>query len=143
MITHTVYDIKTTTTEDNLVWLVHYHRGDTGQLWVNGFPHVLFPHLIAEYDHDPHDIDTLVDLALHQPHMIIQHTDDDFVYHVSADNARSGHLARLEASKQNYTYLDPYNLLPEIKAKHDPYDPEIAVHRSVVRSIRNSRQKVG
>ena len=148
MDTHTIYDVVENTykpfdgTPEQSVWLVHFHRGDTGQLWVNGFPHALLANLVAEYEFDPNDVDTLVDFALHQNHMTIQHTDANFVYHVPAAAARTQHLWRLKRSKQIREYVDPYNLLPTIKSKYDPNDPQIAIHYARVNSIREQHLKV-
>lgn len=125
-------------------WLISYTRSDTGEVHTSGFPHEIFVNLCAEYEHDPEDIDTLIQLALHQPHMNIQHTDADFVYKARAGHARAGHLSKLATSQQEHVYVDEDNLLDAIRQAHDPRDPRIAPRRDRVREIRmNHRRNLG
>ncbi|HEV2346441.1 MAG TPA: hypothetical protein VGS97_20245 [Actinocrinis sp.] len=126
------------------VWMVSYIRSDTGLAHTHGFPHEIFVNLCAEYEHDPHDIDTLIQLVLHQPHMDIQHTDDDFVYKATIEQARAGHLAKLAKSQQDHVYVDEGNHLDAIRQQHDPADPRIAPRCEKVRQVRrNHRRNLG
>lgn len=123
------------------VWMVSYTRSDTGQTHTHGFPHEIFVNLCAEYEHDPHDIDTLIQLVLHQPHMDIRHTDADFVYKARVEQARAGHLSKLAMSQQDHAYVDEQNLLDAIRQAHDPHDARIAPRRDKVRQVRMKHRR--
>lgn len=123
------------------VWLISYMRSDTGLPHTTGFPHEIFANLCAEYEHDPYDIDTLIDLAVHQVHMDIRHTDEDFVYKATVEQARAGHLAKLAASRREHVYVDEHNLLDVIRQHHDPQDPRIPVRRAQVRALRAAHRR--
>lgn len=140
-VTHTIFQVLNTTAQlggsIQPVWMISCYDSDTGQVHTIGFPHEHYVNLCAEYEHDPHDIDTLIQLSLHQTrHMNIQHTDDDFVYKATAAEARAGHLSKLAKSQQEHVYVDEMNLLDVIRQAHNPKDPRIAPRTAKVREVR-------
>lgn len=140
-VTYTIFQVLNTTAllggTQQPVWMISYHCSDTGEIHTTGFPHEIYVNLCAEYEHDPHDIDTLIQLSLHQTkHMNIQHTDDDFVYKATVEQARAGHLAKLAKSQADNVYVDEMNLLDAIRKAHDPSDPRIAPRTAKVREVR-------
>lgn len=146
--TYTIFNVLNTTATLNgkaePVWMVSYHRSDTGQVHTHGFPHEILVNLCAEYEHDPKDVDTLIQLVLHQPHIDIQDTDDDFVYASLVEHARTSHLTKLAKSQQDHVYVDEMGLLDAIRRAHDPNDPRIAPKTAKVREIRRKhRQNLG
>lgn len=120
------------------VWIVDMSTDGTGvPTHASGFPHCALGWRVAEYGIDPTDVDTLLDVVLHEPHMRVSHTDPTFLYNCDQDTARAAHLARVTDVKKTVSHLDPHGLLDRIRRAHDPNDPVIDRYREQVRRNRS------
>lgn len=113
-------------------WLIEMSLDGGDPTHAVGFPHSIFHWRIAEYGIDPEDIETLLDIALHEQYIQLHHSDPTFLHNTDQETARLHHLARVKKSKQSVTHADPNNLLDVIRNAHDPYHPRIAEFRDMV-----------
>lgn len=128
---------------------------DDGQNWVvstkrpNGIPHTfgLSHHTwaarAAEYGIGLDDIDTLMDIGLHENFEGIDQTHPDFVYNNHEASAREKLLARIADTKRRHAVTDPGNLLQAVRDHHanNPHDDFHKKHKELVRTIRKARVK--
>lgn len=104
--------------------------------WIYVIPHSTFFHRSAEYGIDPSDFDTLLDIAIHEHHFELSHTDPTFLYNTDEKTAREAHLARVDAAKKRVTHEDPANLLNVIRNAYDLNDPILAEARRRMKEVR-------
>jgi hypothetical protein len=144
----TTYEIRSVEMRD-----VH----ENGHNWVvvttrpNGVPHTLsFPHITfaaraAEYGIDLSDIDTLLDICLHEGFEGIDHTHPDFVYNNHEDHARTALMSRIADTKQRHLVTDPGNLLQAVRKYHgeNHHRSFHDQHRARVAGLRSSRITAG
>lgn len=125
-------------------WETHAKRPD-GAIAAHIFPKVIFEVRAAEYDIDPADIDTLLDVVLHEPHIpdatqarnhatdaaaLLGHVADDgtpvHLYNATTvAHARIAHLARVEACKRDRVHITSPQAL---RAGGDPLDVIRSAH---------------
>lgn len=89
------------------------------------FPESALGWRAAEYGIDPADTQTLLEIVLHEPHMVgHDHTSPDFLYNCDRATARRALLARVAEVKQRVSVTDPDGHLAAIHAAHvvDPAD---------------------
>lgn len=140
----TVYEIHSVEMRDagsdGHHWVLVTKRAD-GSSHTFSFPHIAWAARAAEYGIDPGDIDTLLDVCLHEGFEGINHTHPDFVYNNPEDHARSALLSRIADTKRRHLVTDPNNLLQAIRAHHGhtPHAEFHQRHRERVRAIRNAR----
>lgn len=78
----------------------------------------------AEYGYDPTDAARLLDVVLHERHIVGHtHKHPDFVYNTDRDTARAGLDARLDDVKTRVRVVDPDGLLARVVAEH-VHDPK-------------------
>jgi hypothetical protein len=118
--THIVDEVTQTVSGNRACWLVGVRAPDGTRM-----AHVFHPDVLmaraAEYDIDPADSATLLDIVLHERFMTEaehNHRAPDFVFNTDADTARAAHLARVEAVKDRAVVTDPNRLLGPIHAHH-------------------------
>lgn len=97
-------------------WLVEMTDESSGQTVAHAFPHAALTYRAAEYGIDLADVDTLLDVVLHEPHVELHHADPTFVYNTDRDTARRAHLARVAASPVRVS--DPAGHLATIRQAH-------------------------
>ncbi|GAA2618699.1 hypothetical protein SMC26_40260 [Actinomadura fulvescens] len=80
-------------------WYVTYQRTD-GSSIAHVFPADTLEWRAAEYGIDPTDVDTLLDIVLHEPFLADPAPDAITLYNApTIDDARAAHLARIDAVK--------------------------------------------
>lgn len=82
----------------------------------------------AEYGIDAEDVQTLLDVVLHEQHMVgHDHTSPDFLYNTDQESARSALLDRVEQVRDRIQITDPDGLLSAVTDEHrvDPEDFEL------------------
>lgn len=106
---------------DQPVWFVHRTLPD-GSSNIIKIVHEALSWRIAEYGINPADIDTVLDIILHEP-FLAEHTPDTHPYIVDEKTAREWHLARIAESKAKIQHQDPNGYLDKIRQAHDPNSP--------------------
>lgn len=88
------------------------------------FPDSIFEWRVAEYELDPTDIQTLLDIVIHEPHLPAGWDQGPDFLHRAPDRAtaRDAHLARIAACKAT---LGTNSDLPKV---HDPNNPHPLHH---------------
>lgn len=128
MITKTVAAVRVGVVQDQggqsePVWFIDFSHPD-GTLHGYGFPQSTLMQRAAEYGIDPSNVDTLLDVVLHEPYMSLQHTDPSFLWNTDQATARTAHLERVAALKQRLTIADPQGLLQQIRDHYmTTFDP--------------------
>lgn len=90
----------------------------------------------AEYGIDPNDVDTLIDIMIHEHHFQVPDSHPTFLWNTDEKTAREAHLARVADAKTRVTHLDPNNLLGIIRESHNPNDPMIGQFRATILAAR-------
>jgi len=73
----------------------------------------------AEYGIDPADIDTLLDVVLHEVHMTNHdHMSADFLYNTDQESARRALHSRVAEVKNRIQIHDPHGHLDQIRRAH-------------------------
>lgn len=125
---------------DEPVWLIEMSTdGKLVPTHGHGFPHSSLHWRAAEYGIDPHDLDTLLDVVLCEPHMNVRHTDPMFLYNTDEETARNAHLARVADVRTRVMHADPGSLLNRIGQAYDPGHPSLEQYRAQVHDNRRSR----
>jgi hypothetical protein len=101
-------------------WIIEYQEPGQSQRAV-GFPISLLSWRAAEYGIDLSDTATLMDIAMYEHLMSVSPDDPTFLYNTDEATARSRHLARVSALKQQYEYHDPQSHLDRVKQHHLSY----------------------
>lgn len=153
MINYDIIDLECRDTR----WQVLMQDAETGMRHAHIFPHTVFQIRSAEYDIDPDDIETLLDIVLHEPHipeptfphnhaadagLLAGHTVQDngvtvpaWLYNANTIvQARSAHLERIRHVKENVLLVrtQPGDLLDAIREAHSPDAEFIATTREHV-----------
>lgn len=117
---HVVDEVGQTMSGNRACWLVGVRAPD-GARHAHVFPPDVLRCRAAEYDIDPADSHTLLDIVLHERFRTPQEDNPhapDFVFNTDADTARKAHLARLKTVKARTQVSDPGGLLAPIHAHH-------------------------
>lgn len=109
---------------------------DDGRKWTYIIPHCTFHWRSVEYGIDPEDFETLLDIALHEHHVNLQHTDPTFLYNTDEGTARKAHLARIAEAKTRVAHLDPQNHLDVIRKAYDSVDSQREERLRIVTTLR-------
>lgn len=123
---------------------------EDGTPWCYAFPALALWCRSAEYGIDPSDVETLLDIVLHELALTsigqgLTGDEPDFVYHAEEGIARTGHLARIDRAKDMFDHPDLDGLLQTIKDFHvsrlsDPESNRLHQQtRNTVHSIRRQR----
>lgn len=129
MIAKTVADVRVGVVQDQggqsePVWFIDFSHPD-GTLHGYGFPQSTLMQRAAEYGIDPSNVDTLLDVVLHEPYMSLQHTDPSFLWNTDQATARTAHLGRVAQVHKQVAIVDPQNLLQLIKDHYTTtFDPD-------------------
>lgn len=165
MDTRTIVSVTETATGSGTpCWMVLY-QDDGGAFHSHTFPHDTLHWRAAEYDIDPADIDTLLDIVLHEPHI----PDPNNPLYRDADiaakqglmaasrgggqvpmtlanaptlaDARTAHLARVAEAKERVQIKIPKvgkgDILAAVRASHQPDQARIARMRKDVETHRS------
>lgn len=98
-------------------------QGPDGVWRRHAFPPEALHWRAAEYGYDPTDATRLLDVVLHEKHVVGHtHRHPDFVYNCDPNTARAGLDARLEHVKTRVRVVDPDGLLSQILDAHQ-HDP--------------------
>jgi hypothetical protein len=121
-------------------WIISTVKSD-GSSHTFTFPHISWMAKVAEYGFDLDDIDTILDVCLHEVFGGIDQNHPDFVYNNPEDHARAALLSRVTDIKQSHLVTDPNNFLQKIKTHHEqaPYTAFHQMHRERVRTYRKAR----
>ena len=144
--THVVDEVGTTKVGAKTWWLVGV-RAPNGDRMAHVFPPQVLHWRAAEYEIDPTDAQTLLDIVLHERFMTEEehhHEAPDFVFNTDVDTARRAHLARIEVVKTRARVTDPDGLLSKIHRHHQTtLDPEAHRKRTAdARELRAHNRKV-
>ena len=123
------------------LWFVE-HDIEGGVPWTYIFPHSLLGWRAAEYEFNPEDIDTLIEVVLHEFHMTIEthnHNHSTHVWKADPKTAREALLGRITEVKGRVTHHDPNNQLDVIRKAWNPFHPALRVQRDHVRAIREQK----
>jgi hypothetical protein len=113
-VTKTVLAVRTV---GSGAWMVDYDDASA-----HGFPPETLSWRAAEYGIDPNDVDTLLEIVLHEPHVNLHHTDPTFLYNTDEETARAAHLRRVAASPVRVQ--DSNGHLEQIRMAHrSSFDP--------------------
>lgn len=139
---HQVITVKDLSVEarGKLVWSIRVRHSD-GVVFNYHMPHITWAARAAEYGLDPDDIDTLLDVCLHEHEFAgLDETHPDFVYSNAEERAREALLSRIAEAKKTNLIVDPDNLLQAIRDHHShtPYAEFHRAHRERVQAIRKA-----
>jgi hypothetical protein len=129
-------------------WFVTMTDDDTGVLYGHVFPQYTLAARIAEYDLDPDDLDAVLDIVLHEPHMPNVMDEDPAVLAlaaeanvtcVAADVARDAHQRRVAWAKQHRmrVAIPPGVVAPILAKTRATLDEDVRKHRDRVAHERN------
>lgn len=121
-------------------WIIRTTRAD-GTEHTFSFPHYTWAARSAEYGIDLKDIDTLLDVCLHDTFESIDQNHPDFVYNNHEHVARTSLFERVTETKSRHQVVDPNNFLQAIKDHHesDSHSSFHQTHQDRVRAFRKSR----
>jgi hypothetical protein len=151
-------------------WMVGYRRPD-GALHSHVFPKFTLAQRVAEYDLDPADVDTILDIVLHEPFIpdpIANHANDPaakkgmtttakraegrvkegdqvptWLFNADTlDDARQAHLERVRHCKANTIRIAPAATTPGARAAGDPLDVIRAAYQHDEHDVRQRRELV-
>lgn len=99
---YVVTDVESTMHGDLPIWRIIYDKGD-GTVHLQVMPQSILLSRAAEYDIDPTDTDTLIDMVLHEPFMAPEEGSGlpALFSAPSVSSAREAHLARIAHAKEN------------------------------------------
>lgn len=160
--TWTVQSVEDTPWESSSpLWRVTLAKPN-GDLHCHVFPHSIFDHRAAEYDIDPADINTLLDVVLHEPYLAdparLNAQDDPaaqqgyvnaqgkpaWLYNAdSIEQARQAHLARIQHCKANTVrVVSPTSTGGQEAAVKDPLDALRRSYKPNLESVKKLRVRV-
>lgn len=150
--------VETVTHHGDRWWLVHGTlTQDDGTVirHVHRMPAWVLEQRAAEYDIDPADVDTLIDIALWEPHLHVladgfDHEHPKFLWNaITIDEARDHHLWRIAATKARLAHPDQRDGNPalDVMRRDHGIDPEVVAlktrvldhHRRAHQATRASR----
>lgn len=125
-------------TEPRSHWRVYQEVVNDNKLDMHchAFPTETLAWRAAEYGIDPADVDTLLEVVLHEPYMMgHDHTSADHLYSTDQDTARRALMARVREVKKSRNIHDPDGHLDQIRQAHRVNPAELAAMRAHVQHV--------
>jgi hypothetical protein len=122
-------------------WLIPHQHGDVKTNWT--LPSAALDYRSAEYGIDRGDVETLMDVLMHEQMLSIHEEDPKFVYNTDQDSAREYLFEQIAEIKKDVQWQDPENHLLLIQhTHHQHHDPELhGNHRKFCEAMRKRKKQ--